>query len=70
MLVPAAAVTHSGSDTTVYVRHADGVEARPISLLPLGNHYLATEGIAPGEELVIEGAALLKGIQIGLGSGE
>jgi len=70
VLVPAAAVTHAGGDTTVYVRNEDGVEARPISLLPLGNHYLATEGIAPGEELVVEGAALLKGIQIGLGSGE
>ncbi|MDF1639301.1 efflux RND transporter periplasmic adaptor subunit [Alcanivorax jadensis] len=70
VLVPAAAVTHSGGATTVYVRRENGVEARAISLLPMGNHYLATDGIAPGEELVVEGAALLKGIQLGLGGGE
>ncbi len=70
VLVPAAAVTHSGNATTVYVRSENGVEARVVALLPMGNHYLATGGIFPGEELVVEGTALLKGIQLGLGGGE
>jgi RND family efflux transporter MFP subunit len=70
VLVPAAAVTHSDNATTVYVRSENGIEARAIALLPMGNNYLATGGISPGEELVVEGAALLKGIQLGLGGTE
>ena len=70
VLVPAAAVTHSGNATTIYVRSENGVEARAVALLPMGNHYLATGGISPDEELVVEGAALLKGIQLGLGGTE
>jgi RND family efflux transporter MFP subunit len=70
VLVPAAAVTHSDNATTVYVRSENGIEARAIALLPMGSNYLATGGISPGEELVVEGAALLKGIQLGLGGAE
>ena len=70
VLVPAAAVTHSGNATTIYVRSENGIEARAVALLPMGNNYLATGGISPGEELVVEGAALLKGIQLGLGGTE
>lgn len=68
--VPGAAVTHTGTSTYVYVRHADGIEARQLTLLPLGNDYLATSDLQAGEQLVVQGSALLKGIQLGLGGGE
>ncbi|WP_461518630.1 efflux RND transporter periplasmic adaptor subunit [Porticoccus sp.] len=70
VLIPASAVTHAGKTTTVYVRHSQGVEVRLVALLPMGNHYLATAGIAPGEELVTQGSTLIKGIQLGLGGGK
>lgn len=70
VLVPDRAVVHSGSSTTVYVRTAAGVEARTLALQPIGADYLALEGIAPGEEIAIQGTAILKGIQLGLGGGE
>ncbi len=70
VLIPARAVVHSGSSTTVYVRSAGGVEARTLQLQSIGADYLATSGIAVGEEIAIQGTAVLKGIQLGLGGGE
>lgn len=67
VLVPADAVVRSGADSVVYVRHADGVEARTLQLRVHGGDYLAESGVAVGEEVVVRGAALLKGIQLGLG---
>jgi len=67
MLVPAAAVVHNGGDTVVYVRTVQGVEARTLTLQPNGADYLATSGLASGEQVVVRGAALLKGITLGLG---
>jgi cobalt-zinc-cadmium efflux system membrane fusion protein len=67
VLVPADAVVRNGTTTLVYVRNAQGVEARPLQLRVFGSDYLADSGIAVGEEVVIRGAALLKGIQLGLG---
>ncbi|MFM1895929.1 MAG: hypothetical protein RLZZ385_1003 [Pseudomonadota bacterium] len=70
LLVPNAAVVHSGNETTVFVRRSDGVEARQLRLIPAGNNYLATEGLRDGELVVVQGAAVLKGIQLGLGQTE
>jgi cobalt-zinc-cadmium efflux system membrane fusion protein len=67
VLVPADAVVRNGEQTSVYVRSAGGVESRVLQLQVLGSDYLATSGIAAGEEVVIRGAALLKGIELGLG---
>jgi len=67
VLVPADAVVRNGSLTSVYVRSAGGVESRVLQLQVLGSDYLATSGVSAGEEVVIRGAALLKGIQLGLG---
>jgi len=67
VLVPSAAVVHNSGDTVVYVRTADGVQARTLVLQPNGTDYLATAGLAAGEEVVVRGAALLKGITLGLG---
>lgn len=70
ILVPERAVVHSGSTTTVYVRTAGGIEARTLALQSIGADYLAVEGLAPGEQIAIQGTAVLKGIQLGLGGGE
>ena len=70
VLIPARAVVHSGSSTTVYVRSEGGVEARTLPLQSIGADYLATTGIAVGEEIAVQGTAVLKGIQLGLGGGE
>lgn len=68
--VPAGAVVFNGSETTVYVRRQGGVEARTVELQPAGRNYLAVSGITAGEEIVTQGAAVLKGIQLGLGGTE
>jgi RND family efflux transporter MFP subunit len=70
VLVPAGAVVHTGDETRVFVRTPTGVEVRQLELRPVGSHYRAQHGIAIGEELVVSGAALLKGMQLGLGGGE
>ncbi len=67
VLIPDRAVVHSGADTTVFVRTASGVEARTLALRPIGANYLAVSGIREGEEIAIQGTAVLKGIQLGLG---
>ncbi len=68
--IPASAVTHSDGKTTVYVKNQEGIEIRELQLLPLGQGYLATTGLTAGEQLVVQGSAQLKGIQLGLGGGE
>jgi cobalt-zinc-cadmium efflux system membrane fusion protein len=67
ILVPGTAVVHSGDETSVFVRSADGVEARNVPLLPMGSDYLARSGLNEGEEVAVRGAAVLKGIKAGLG---
>lgn len=67
VLIPADAVVRNGAQTSVYVRSEGGVESRVLQLQVLGSDYLATSGIAAGEEVVVRGAALLKGIELGLG---
>lgn len=68
--IPSSAVVFNGSDTTVYVRRPEGVEARTLALQTIGRNYHAASGINAGEEIVIQGAAVLKGIQLGLGGTE
>ncbi len=70
VLVPASAVVYNGLETTVYVASSEGVEARVLSLLPVGADYLAVQGLQAGEQVVVSGASLLKGIQLGLGGAE
>ncbi|MDT8397113.1 MAG: efflux RND transporter periplasmic adaptor subunit [Pseudomonadales bacterium] len=70
LLIPGAAVVHKSDETSVFVRTADGVQARVLELIPAGIDYLATEGISAGEEVAIQGAAVLKGMQMGLGGDE
>lgn len=67
LMVPSSAVVHNGDDTVVYVRADDGIEARVLALTPAGAHYIARQGIAAGESVVVRGTAILKGIQLGLG---
>lgn len=82
VVVPADAVVRSGADMLVYVRSANGVEARAVALQPLGANYFyapaqagaaagafapAQGGLAAGDEVVVRGASLLKGIALGLG---
>jgi cobalt-zinc-cadmium efflux system membrane fusion protein len=67
VVVPAEAVVRSGRKTLVYVRSASGVEVRSPSLQPLGGAYLATDGLQAGDEVVVRGASILKGITLGLG---
>jgi hypothetical protein len=70
VLISDRAVVHSGNVATVYVRGPSGVEARELTLRSVGAQYLAESGIAAGEMVAIQGAAVLKGIQLGLGSVE
>lgn len=70
VLISDRAVVHSGNVATVYVRGPSGVEARELTLRSVGAQYLAESGITAGEMVAIQGAAVLKGIQLGLGSVE
>jgi RND family efflux transporter MFP subunit len=67
IVVPADAVVRNGADTVVYVKVAQGVESRVLELQALGPDYLATQGLAAGEEVVVRGASVIKGITLGLG---
>lgn len=67
VLIPGDAVVHTGDDTTVYIQREGSFEVRPLKLIPAGADYLAVEGIRAGEQVVIRGTAVLKGIQLGLG---
>ena len=67
VLVPGNAVVHSGDATTVYIKNANGFEIRPVELKSVGSDYLAEVGLRVNEQIVIRGAAILKGIQLGLG---
>lgn len=70
MRVPDSSVVHNGHETTVYVRTANGAEARTLILQPAGRNYVATQGLSASEQIVTRGTAVLKGIQLGLGGTE
>ena len=65
--MPNSAVVHSGNETTVFVRTAAGIEARTVALEPMGADYVASGGLKAGDEIVVRGTAVLKGIQAGFG---
>lgn len=67
IVVPADAVVRNGADTVVFVKVAQGVESRVLSLQPLGPDYLARDGLEVGDEVVVRGASVIKGITLGLG---
>jgi RND family efflux transporter MFP subunit len=67
VVVPADAVVRNGDERVVFVRSGDGVESRVLTLQPLGADYLAASGLAVGEQVVVRGASVLKGITLGLG---
>lgn len=67
ILVPASAVVQFDDRQVVYVRTASGVEARSLTLQPIGHEYVAMTGLSANDRIVVQGAAILKGIQLGLG---
>lgn len=67
LMVPGEAVVRHEGGTTVFVRVAGGAEARTLWLQPVGEAYLATEGLQADEELVVKGTAVLKGMLLGMG---
>lgn len=68
LFVPAAAVVFEGNSAFVYVQAAGGVEVRNPQLVAAGAGYLVQSGLREGEQLLVQGAALVKGMQLGLGS--
>lgn len=67
LMIPAQAVVHEGGQTLVYVYSGQELQVRPLQLAPVGEGYIAQSGIRAGEQLVVKGAALVKGMQLGLG---
>lgn len=67
LLVPGAAVVHRGDEASVFVRTSAGIESRVVTLQSLGADYMATAGLRGGEEVVVRGAAVLKGLKAGFG---
>lgn len=63
MLIPSAAVLHEGGDTAVMVQTSVGkYERRLIQERPLNDKQtIVINGVKPGEQVVTEGAALLRG---------
>lgn len=70
LLVPSQAVVRESGQALVFVRHSEGVAVRAVTLLPVGMHYGASNGLVAGDEVVVRGAALLRGMQLGLGGEE
>ena len=70
VLIPANAVVHTADETIVYVQSGSAIEARGLNLEAAGSNYIARSGLSVGEMVVIQGASVLKGIQLGLGSDE
>ena len=67
VIIPAEAVVRFENEQVIYVKTASGIESRPLVLSPLGADYLATSGVTINESVVVRGAAIIKGIQLGLG---
>jgi cobalt-zinc-cadmium efflux system membrane fusion protein len=63
MLIPSSAVLHEGGDTSAMVQIAAGkYERRLIQVRPLnGQDTVVLKGLNSGEQVVTEGAALLRG---------
>jgi cobalt-zinc-cadmium efflux system membrane fusion protein len=62
LVIPASAVLHEGGDTTVMVKSGNSYGRRLIAGKPLNaNEVVVTSGLQPGDVVVTEGAALLRG---------
>lgn len=70
LFVPATAVVFEGNSAFVFVQSAGGVEVKTPQLVAAGAGYLVQSGLREGEQLLVQGAALVKGMQLGLGSVE
>lgn len=59
--VPLAAVAHDGSQAYVFVRTADGFEARPVTVLASAGQTVQVQGrLGPGEKVASSGIVSLK----------
>lgn len=62
LTVPASAVLDVKSTSVVFARRDDGYELRPVELgVRIGDDRVVRSGVIEGEEVVTEGAVLLKG---------
>lgn len=67
LMVPSEAVVHEAGQTLVYVYSAGAIQMRTLQLAPVGDGYVTQAGLSLGDQLVVKGAALVKGMQLGLG---
>jgi cobalt-zinc-cadmium efflux system membrane fusion protein len=71
LVVPARAVVRLDDQDVVYVAVPGGFEARAVSARGAANGaWVISSGLREGEQVAVQGTALLKGISLGLGSGE
>ena len=60
--VPLAAVAHDGKQAYVFIRTADGFEARPVMVLASAGQRVRVQGaLAAGEQIAVSGIVALKG---------
>ncbi|MEK6664681.1 MAG: efflux RND transporter periplasmic adaptor subunit [Pseudomonadota bacterium] len=60
--VPLAAVVHDGKQAYVFIRSADGFEARPVTVLASAGQRVRVQGkLADGEQIAVSGIVALKG---------
>jgi membrane fusion protein, heavy metal efflux system len=67
MMVPSEAVVHERGQTLVYVFSSGVIQMRALQLVPVGDGYVTQADLSLGDQLVTKGAALVKGMQLGLG---
>ena len=64
--VPLAAIAHDGKQAYLFVRTAEGFEARPVSVIAsAGQRARVQGGIKAGEQIAISGVVALKGAWMG-----
>lgn len=69
--VPAAAVVQQGGRHYVFVRHPQGFMATPVEpAAGSGPTLLISGALKPGDEVVVQGVATVKGAWLGLGGAE
>lgn len=69
--LPIAALVSQEGKSYVFVRSLGGFAARPVAVASTEErHVVIHEGLEPGEEVVVQGAAALKASWTGLGSDE
>lgn len=70
-LLPGGSVVRKDNKDYVFVRKAEGVEARAIEVVRQAQgRIIVGEGIEPGESVAIRGTAALKARWLGMGGGE